>query len=154
MLRFGLCCIFRDQPIKFTGTTGAALGRMNPHDARAKLGRLCAANAEALLASLRFWDREPLFHVSSPLEGWEGPGPRRHHDFISVKDFPPSWLDLNLTVEVEAKAKEVAVLKLKNQLEQRRRGFLRSECRRMPQRVSRADAPARPGRRRVPPVHD
>lgn len=33
-----------------------------------------------------------------------------HHDFIDVSDFPDSWHDLTLIVEVEAKAKEFAVL--------------------------------------------
>lgn len=64
-------------------------------------------------------DREPLFHISSPLKGWQGPKPVRHHDFIDGKDFPPCWYGLDLTVEVEAKAEEVAVLKLKRELEKR-----------------------------------
>ena len=62
------------------------------------------------------WDREPVFHISSPIDGWKGPKPGRHHDFIAVKDFPNCWRELDLTVEVEAKAKEVAVLKLMRQL--------------------------------------
>ncbi|OWK43766.1 UV DNA damage repair endonuclease UvsE [Fimbriiglobus ruber] len=62
------------------------------------------------------WNREPMFHISSPLEGWNGPRPDRHHDFIDVDDFPAAWRDRTLTVEVEAKAKEVAVLKLKKEL--------------------------------------
>jgi len=62
------------------------------------------------------WDREPLFHVSSPKEGWQGDNPRKHHDYIAISDFPKSWLNSDLTVEVEAKAKETAVLKLKNEL--------------------------------------
>jgi UV DNA damage endonuclease len=70
------------------------------------------ATAEAIAT----WDREPLFHVSSPLEGWDGPKPERHHDFIDVTDVPACWRGFNLTVEVEAKAKEVAVLKLKADL--------------------------------------
>jgi UV DNA damage endonuclease len=296
MIRLGLCCIFRDEPIKFANTTATAIGRMDRQEALAKLARLCAANAEALLASLQFcanhgigcfrinsqilplkthprhgydvadlpggddilrrfrecsalakrhglrtcfhpdqfvvlnsnrpevvqasireleyqaevaewveadvinlhgggsfgdkekaladfarslsrlssrarsrltvenddriytpadllplcraegvplvydvhhhrcnpdgwteeeatrqalatWNREPLFHISSPIEGWKGPKPERHHDFIDVQDFPKCWLGLDLTVEVEAKAKEVAVLKLKRELE-------------------------------------
>lgn len=64
------------------------------------------------------WDREPLFHISSPLEGWDGPKPERHHDFIDVNDFPACWRQRSITVEVEAKAKEAAVLQLKNELEQ------------------------------------
>jgi UV DNA damage endonuclease len=65
------------------------------------------------------WKREPMFHISSPMEGWKGPKPRRHHDFINVTDFPECWRGRTLTLEVEAKAKEVAVLKLMKQLSQR-----------------------------------
>ena len=71
---------------------------------------------DATQQALATWHREPLFHISSPLLGWEGLGPRRHHDFIDISDFPPSWLTLDLTVEIEAKAKEVAVLALQKAL--------------------------------------
>lgn len=71
---------------------------------------------EATEQAIATWKREPLFHISSPIEGWKGPKPERHHDFIDVGDFPKCWLKLNLTVEVEAKAKEVAVLKLAGEL--------------------------------------
>ena len=295
MIRLGLCCIFRDEPIRFRNTTATAVGRLNRPDALAKLSDLCLANAEALLASLRFcaengigcfrvnsqilplkthprlgygvdelprgdeiirrfqesgafalagglrtcfhpdqfvvlnsqrpdvveasireleyqaevaewvgadvvnvhgggsfgdkskaladfargvdrlssrarsrltvenddkvftpadllpvcrstgiplvydvhhhrcnqdglseekatgqavatWNREPMFHISSPIAGWDGPHPARHHDFIDLNDFPDCWHGLGLTVEVEAKAKEAAVLKLKDEL--------------------------------------
>ena len=62
--------------------------------------------------ALATWNREPLFHISSPIQGWSGPNPKRHHDFIDVKDFPEFWRRKRITVEVEAKAKEVAVKKL------------------------------------------
>lgn len=75
---------------------------------------------EATRQALATWNREPMFHLSSPLEGWDGPKPERHHDLINVKDFPGCWNDLDITVEIEAKAKEVAVLKLKGELEQQR----------------------------------
>ncbi len=58
------------------------------------------------------WNREPLCHISSPLEGWPGPKPARHHDYIDPRDFPKAWKNRTFTVEVEAKAKELAVLKL------------------------------------------
>jgi UV DNA damage endonuclease len=57
-----------------------------------------------------------MFHISSPIEGWDGPKPSRHHDFINALDFPDCWRKMNITVEVEAKAKEVAVLKLVKEL--------------------------------------
>ncbi len=76
---------------------------------------------EATKQAVATWDREPLLHISSPLEGWQGTRLERHHDFIEVSDFPVCWCGLDLTVEVEAKAKEVAVLKLKQELERQDR---------------------------------
>ena len=76
---------------------------------------------QATNKSLATWDREPMFHISSPIEGWHGPKPERHHDFIDVTDFPNCWRRKKITVEVEAKAKEVAVKKLKNELERQRK---------------------------------
>lgn len=74
---------------------------------------------QATQNALATWDRAPLFHISSPLEGWDGPKPERHHDFIDVQDFPDCWRRKTINVEVEAKAKEVAVLKLMSELEGR-----------------------------------
>jgi UV DNA damage endonuclease len=64
--------------------------------------------------------REPVFHISSPLEGWHGPKPERHHDYIDAADFPTEWLGWPLTVEVEAKAKELAVVRLLSELKMNR----------------------------------
>jgi UV DNA damage endonuclease len=72
---------------------------------------------EATREAMTTWNREPVFHLSSPLAGWSGPPPHRHHDYIDLDDFPEFWLGLDVTVEVEAKAKELAVLKLARQLQ-------------------------------------
>ncbi len=72
--------------------------------------------AEITTAAMKTWDREPLFHLSSPLGGWGQSNPRRHHDTITIADFPECWKDLTVTVEVEAKAKELAVRKLMREL--------------------------------------
>lgn len=72
---------------------------------------------QATTAARGTWPgREPLFHLSSPLEGWAGPKPERHHDYIDPRDFPDAWRGWPLTVEVEAKAKELAVAKLQRDL--------------------------------------
>ena len=72
---------------------------------------------EATTAALASWSgREPLFHVSSPKNGWDGPHPKHHADYIARSDFPACWRDLTLTVDVEAKAKERAVLRLRQDL--------------------------------------
>lgn len=67
---------------------------------------------EATEQAIATWNREPMFHLSSPIDGWDGPKPERHHDFIDVNDFPECWRRKQITVEVEAKAKELAVAKL------------------------------------------
>lgn len=72
--------------------------------------------AEATAAARATWNREPLFHISSPLESWTGPKPERHHDYIDPNDFPAAWRGWDLTVEVEAKAKELAVARLQQAL--------------------------------------
>ena len=67
---------------------------------------------EATRKVLATWNREPVFHLSSPKDGWDGPKPQRHHDYINPADFPPYWKTLDITVEIEAKAKELAIAKL------------------------------------------
>jgi UV DNA damage endonuclease len=61
---------------------------------------------QATVQAAATWNRQPLFHISSPLNGWDGPNPERHHDFIDAKDFPRCWRKRDLTVEVEAKARD------------------------------------------------
>lgn len=60
--------------------------------------------------------REPYFHLSSPREGWQGKNFRNHADFIDPGDFPREWIGLDVTIDVEAKAKELAVLRLQQDL--------------------------------------
>lgn len=75
---------------------------------------------EATALVTQTWNREPMFHISSPINGWDGNKTSEHHDFINPLDFPSYWKDLSvtddLTVEVEAKAKEVAIKKLQESL--------------------------------------
>ena len=72
---------------------------------------------EATLRAADTWrDREPWALVSSPRAGWGGGDPRPHADYIDPGDLPAVWLDIarrrGLTVDVEAKAKERAVVAL------------------------------------------
>jgi UV DNA damage endonuclease len=70
------------------------------------------SEAAATEAALATWKREPLFHISSPLNPWGRGTPRQHHDFIDIADLPESWRRMEITIDVEAKAKELAVLRL------------------------------------------
>lgn len=67
-------------------------------------------------AAATWGGREPLFHISTPLGGWEAPAPAKHADYIDPADFPALWKSMDVTVEVEAKAKELAVLDLRDSL--------------------------------------
>lgn len=72
-------------------------------------------------AARETWNREPLFHVSSPASGGSRGDLRMHADFINPRDLPSCWNSQRLTVEVEARAKEVAVLRLRRALLRRAR---------------------------------
>ena len=63
-------------------------------------------------ATWRTAGREQYCHISSPKAGWESGSPRPHADFIDPEDVPECWLGRNMTVDVEAKAKELAVVRL------------------------------------------
>lgn len=70
---------------------------------------------EATDLAARTWQgsgREPYAHVSSPKSGWQGGSPRPHADYIDPADFPSCWRGREMTVDVEAKAKELAVVRL------------------------------------------
>jgi UV DNA damage endonuclease len=71
---------------------------------------------EATCRALKTWGKkEPLFHISSPKSR---KNLRVHHDYINISDFPKLWRSIgNITVEVEAKGKEIAIFKLQKDLQ-------------------------------------
>lgn len=75
---------------------------------------------EACVESWNARGGEPWFHLSSPRGGSKQGPTRPHADYVAPADLPRSWLDLRATVDVEAKAKELAVLRLQRWL--RRKG--------------------------------
>jgi len=60
--------------------------------------------------------REQYCHISSPRTGWDSPNPKPHADYITLDDFPDYWLSKTMTIDVEAKAKELAVRRLMSDL--------------------------------------
>jgi UV DNA damage endonuclease len=70
---------------------------------------------EATELAISTWNREPHFHISSPRDP-SSRDRRPHADYIESDDFPPLWRDLPITVDVEAKGKEAAVLALAGSL--------------------------------------
>ena len=56
--------------------------------------------------------REMWTHISSPRDGWGARDPRPHAGHVDPADFPREWLSRRLTVDVEAKEKERAVVAL------------------------------------------
>lgn len=74
---------------------------------------------EATRRAIATWqrcNREPLFHLSSPRGGWQTGKPRLHADYIDPADFPDCWRGQDMTIDVEAKAKELAVVRLMSDL--------------------------------------
>ncbi len=73
---------------------------------------------EATGEAVKTWEgfaATPHFHLSSPQIPWDKPGDHRSHaDEIDPADFPDCWRWRNLTVDVEAKAKETALKNLRS----------------------------------------
>ncbi|MDB4879328.1 MAG: UV-endonuclease UvdE [Gemmatimonadetes bacterium] len=65
-------------------------------------------------AAATWGGREPHFHISSPRSGWSGGDARPHADYVMPTDFPDAWRGRQFTVDVEAKAKERAVIALRD----------------------------------------
>jgi UV DNA damage endonuclease len=42
-----------------------------------------------------------------------------HADYIAISDFPECWLNMSFTLDVEAKAKESAIIKLREDLQRK-----------------------------------
>ncbi len=72
------------------------------------------------LAEETWRGREPWMHIASARDGRDAPNPRPHSNYIDAADFPPAWIARNITVDVEAKAKEAAIASLRDALGQPR----------------------------------
>jgi UV DNA damage endonuclease len=78
-----------------------------------------ASVADVTAASVATWDRvgrEPYFHLSSPRDTWSGRDGRPHADYIDLSDVPAEWMRLTVTIDLEAKAKELAIGRLRSAL--------------------------------------
>lgn len=74
---------------------------------------------EATLAAAETWRfRQTAMHchISSPRNGWGHGNPRPHADYIDPADWPDCWNLLDAVVDVEAKAKELAIEELTRRL--------------------------------------
>ena len=75
---------------------------------------------EATDASIQTWKAarrgEAYFHLSSPKNGWQSNDPKPHAEMIDMNDFPQEWIGLDVTIDIEAKAKELAVIAVMNNL--------------------------------------
>ena len=67
--------------------------------------------ADATRRATATWGgREPWMHISSPRGKPDTKDFRPHADYIDPADFPSEWLSMRMTIDVEAKEKERAVL--------------------------------------------
>ena len=85
------------------------------HHHRCKPDGLSVEEATLLAgATWRRLGREQYCHLSSPRAGWGGGDAKPHADYIDPADVPICWREQILTVDIEAKAKELAVVRLMN----------------------------------------
>ncbi len=74
---------------------------------------------DAMQLAAEIWQmtgREQYCHLSSPRAGWFARNPKPHADYIDLADLPNCWLGRTMTVDIEAKAKELAVVTLMTEL--------------------------------------
>ena len=79
----------------------------------------CLSVEEATRLAGATWQRlgrEQYCHLSSPRAGWGQGNPKPHADYIDPEDIPACWLGRVMTVDIEAKAKELAVMRLINSM--------------------------------------
>lgn len=81
---------------------------------------------EMAAESWQMSNREQYCHLSSPRAGWGATNPKPHADYIDPADIPTCWLGRAMTIDIEAKAKELAVVKLMAELTHLKHPFLRS----------------------------
>ena len=62
--------------------------------------------------------REPWMHISSPRDGWGSANPRPHAEFIDPADVPSEWMGKRVTIDVEAKMKERAVIAIRGTMQE------------------------------------
>ncbi|MBU1568652.1 MAG: UV DNA damage repair endonuclease UvsE [Proteobacteria bacterium] len=87
------------------------------HHHRCKPDGLSVEEATRLTgATWQALGREQYCHLSSPRAGWGGGNPKPHADYINPTDVPICWRKRIMTVDIEAKAKELAVVRLMNDL--------------------------------------
>ena len=69
MIRLGLCCIFKAQPIRFRRTTARYLSGFPVDEQRRRLSEICLANAESLKRALAFCHENGIgdFRVNSQI---------------------------------------------------------------------------------------
>jgi UV DNA damage endonuclease len=83
------------------------------HHHRCNPDRLTVEEATRLAGETwRRLGKEQYCHLSSPRAGWGGGDPKPHADYIDPADMPLCWRGRTMTVDIEAKAKELAVVRL------------------------------------------
>lgn len=69
MIRLGLCCIFRGQPIKFRRTTATYLSKFSKEERNKRLSEICLSNADNLMRALAYCHENGIgdFRINSQI---------------------------------------------------------------------------------------
>ena len=69
MIRLGLCCVFREEPIRFKRKSARSLSTMDRTQQRETLSEICLSNALSLQKALKYCHKNHIgdFRINSQL---------------------------------------------------------------------------------------
>ena len=69
MFRLGLCCVFKEHPVKFRRSTAKFLSQLSEEERKVRLARLCSNNAESLMKALEYCHENNIgsFRINSQI---------------------------------------------------------------------------------------
>lgn len=108
--------------IKRIKDNGIGLSQNEHLDWNEEIDKTIYENIGKIVSCYKHTTATPTFHISSPVEGWDGNFRSQctHANFIDPKDYPNKLvglsekLGIDFRLDIEAKAKEQAIFKLKN----------------------------------------
>ena len=107
MVRLGLCCVFKEQPIKFRTSTAKVVASLSKKGRGEKLSAICRDNAEALRKALQYCHDNHVgsFRVNSQILPL-----KTHPDFgYELSDLPSGSQLVDLFCECGKLAKQLDV---------------------------------------------
>jgi UV DNA damage repair endonuclease len=108
--------------VKHPKDDGKGLSQEKHYEWNNEIDQTIYNNMDAIISCYNHTNASPTFHISSPIEGWNGVFKNHctHADFIHEKDYPTelshysNHYQKDFRLDIEAKAKNYAIFKLEN----------------------------------------